>query len=44
MSLIQTDLTGRKIDKVQRSIDRIKAFEPSGGVTSWGLAAGRIPL
>lgn len=31
MALITTDLLGHKVDKVQRSIDRIKAFEPSGG-------------
>lgn len=31
MALITTDLFGHTVDKVQRSIDRIKAFEPSEG-------------
>ena len=31
MALISEDITGFKIDKVQRSIDRIKAFEPEEG-------------
>lgn len=31
MSLIETDLFGVKIDKVKRSIERIRAFEPDEG-------------
>lgn len=31
MALITTDLTGEKINKVQRSIERIKSFEPPEG-------------
>lgn len=29
--LRETDLTGRVIDKVQRSIERLRAFEPTEG-------------
>ena len=31
MSLISEDLTGRKINKVKQSIDRLKTFEPAEG-------------
>lgn len=31
MALITHDLFGNRVDKVQRSIDRIKLYEPSEG-------------
>lgn len=41
MALIENDLFGNRIDKVQRSIERIKSFEPSGGGYFLGFSGGK---
>lgn len=41
MALVGNDLFGNRIDKVQRSIERIKSFEPSGGGYFLGFSGGK---